>query len=74
MIVESSSNTNLIYTCLPFVPVQLGSVLALTSTDFLVFSVSIVYSISSGFHDFLCSVIFLLKLSSCGALNLSKSF
>ena len=69
----SSSNTNVLYTSLPLGTMQFNSILDLTSSDFLVFSMAVRYSISSCFHNFQCSLMFLLKLSSWGGLNLSIS-
>ena len=66
-------NTNVLYTSLPLRPMQVNSMLDLTSSDFFVFSVAIMYSISSCFHNFQCSLMLLLKLSTCGGLNLSTS-
>ena len=73
LFMEWSSNTNMLDTSLPLGPVQVNSVLDLTSSDFLAFSVAVMYSISSCFHSFQCSLMFPLKLSSCGGLNLSIS-
>ena len=70
---ESSSNTNVLYTSVPLGPLQVKSMLDLTSSDFLVFSLAVMYSIGSCFHSFQCSLMFPLKLSSCGGLNLSIS-
>ena len=66
---ESSSNTNVLYTPVPLGSMQVNSMLDLTSSDFLFFSVAVRYRISC-FHSFRCSQLFLLKLSSCGGLNL----
>ena len=68
---ETSSNTNVSRTSLPLGPMQVDSMLGLTSSGFLVFSVVVMYSIISCFHNFQCSLMFPLKLNSCGRLNLS---
>ena len=68
---ESSSNANVLYTFLPLGPMQVNSMLDFTLSDFLVFSVAVMYSISSCFHSSQSLLMLPLKLSSCGGLNLS---
>ena len=67
---ESSSNTNVLYTSLPLGPMQVNSMLDLTSSDFLVFFCGSYVQHQLLFPSFQCSLMFLLKLSSCRGLNL----
>ena len=53
--------------------IQVNSMLDLTSSGFLVFFVTLMYSLCSCFLNFQCSLIFSLKLISCGGFDLSIS-
>ena len=62
--------TNILQTFLPLGSMYVNRMLDLTSFDFLVFPVLVMYSHSSCFHYFQCSLMFLLKFSSSIGLSL----